>query len=69
MSLQVLTPRWALESITSIFLDRRLGCLDPDPGEETKRLIASANTLLGPDMFKLMFSSPLWKYFNLPYFK
>ena len=62
-------PRWALESITSIFLDRRLGCLDPAPAEETRRLIASANTLLGPDMFQLVFSPPVWKYLALPHFK
>ena len=61
--------RWALESITSIFLDTRLGCLEAEPGQETRRLIEAANTVLGPDMWKLVSRPPLWKYFNLQYFK
>ena len=61
--------RWALESITSVFLDTRLGCLETEPGEETRRLIEAANTILGPDMWKLITRPPVWKYFNVPYFQ
>ena len=36
--------RWALESITSVFLDTRLGCLEAEPAQEIRRLIENANT-------------------------
>ena len=61
--------RWALESISSVFLDTRLGCLAEDPTQESRRLISHANTVLGPDMFKLLSRPPLWKYFPVPYFR
>ena len=61
--------RWALEVIASVFLDTRLGCLESEPREETRRLIENANTVLGPDMWKLVSRPPMWKYFKVPYFK
>ena len=61
--------RWALESITSIFLNTRLGCLDQDPSEDTKTLIDGANVILGPDMFRLITLPPFYKYIELPYFR
>ena len=61
--------RWALESITSVFLDTRLGCLEAEPDQETRRLIENANSMGGPDMWRLISRPPLWKYFNTQSFK
>ena len=61
--------RWALESITSVFLDTRLGCLEAEPGQESIRLIENANTVGGPAMWKLVTRPPLWKYFQSANFK
>ena len=61
--------RWALESITAVFLDTRLGCLEAEPDQETRRLIENANTVGGPDMWRLISRPPLWKYFNTQSFK
>ena len=61
--------KWALESITSIFLNTRLGCLDANPSEETKQLINGANTILGPDGYRLISMPSIWKYIKLPYFR
>ena len=61
--------RWALESISSVFLDTRLGCLEADLSQDKQRLISHATTILGPDMWKLLTRPPLWKYFNVPYFQ
>ena len=61
--------RWALESITSIFLNTRLGCLDQNPSADTKTLINGANIILGPDMYRLITWPPFYKYVELPYFK
>ena len=61
--------RWALESITAVFLDTRLGCLEVEHGQETWRLIENAKTMGGPDMWKLITRPPLWKYFKTQNFK
>ena len=61
--------RWALESICSVFLDTRLGCLEEELTEDKERLIAQATTILGPDMWKLLTRPPLWKYITVPYFQ
>ena len=61
--------RWALESITSIFLNTRLGCLDQNPSADTETLINGANIILGPDMYRLITWPPFYKYVELPYFK
>ena len=66
---EALVYRWALESITSIFLNTRLGCLDQNPSADTKTLINGANIILGPDMYRLITWPPFYKYVELPYFK
>ena len=60
---------WALESIASIFLNTRLGCLDPVPSKDGLDLIKAAEIVLGPDLFRLVTKPPLWKYIPLPAFK
>jgi len=61
--------RWALDSITSIFLNTKIGCLDQNPSKDTMALVNQANVILGPDMFKLITRPPIWKYVEPPYFK
>ena len=61
--------RWALDSITSIFLNAKIGCLDLDPSKDAMTLVNQANIILGPDMFKLITRPPIWKYVETPYFK
>ena len=61
--------KWALESITSIFLNTNLGCLDAYPSEETKQLVNGANVILGPDGYRLISMPATWKYIKLPYFR
>ena len=61
--------RWALDSITSIFLNAKIGCLDQNPSEDAMNLVNKANVILGPDMFKLITRPPIWKYVETPYFK
>ena len=61
--------RWALDSITSIFLNAKIGCLDQNPSQDTMALVNQANVILGPDMFKLITRPPIWKYVEPPYFK
>ena len=60
--------RWALESITSIFLNSRLGCLDKTPSEDGVALIQCSKVILGSDMYKLATRPPIWKYFPVPYY-
>ena len=61
--------RWALDSITSIFLNAKIGCLDQNPSQDAMTLVNQANVILGPDMFKLITRPPIWKYWEPPYFK
>ena len=61
--------KWALESISSIFLNTNLGCLDANPSEETQQMINCANTILGPDGYRLISLPAVWKYVKLPYFR
>ena len=58
--------RWALESITAVFLGHRLGCLAPNPTRECQELVRDANTVLGPDMYRLATRPPLWRYCPTP---
>ena len=65
-----LLARWALEAVTSIFLDTRLNCLaeDHEPDSDTTRLIQSVNVVLGPDAMELAGGLPIWKYFATSYY-
>jgi cytochrome P450 family 12 len=60
---------WALESIASIFLNTRLGCLADPPSEDGAKLIAASDSVLGKDMFRLVIRPPLWKYLPVPAFR
>ena len=60
--------RWALESITSVFLNTRLGCLDESPSEDGETLIKCSRVVLGSDMYKLMSRPPIWRYIPVPYY-
>ena len=66
-----LLARWALEAVTSIFLDTRLNCLaeDHQPNSDTMRLIENVNVILGPDAMELAAGLPIWKYISTPYYK
>ena len=50
---------WSLETISAIFLNTRLGCLDRNPSEDCKTLVASAKVVLGQDMSTLVNRPPL----------
>ena len=56
--------RWALQSVSSIFLDARLNCLAEDlaPDSDTARLLQSVNVVLGEDANDLVGGPPIWKY-------
>ena len=62
---------WSLESIAAIFLDTRLGCLDPNLPEdsEARRFIRAVNMFTGPDFNDLNIGLPIWKYIATPGFK
>ena len=62
---------WSLESIAAIFLDTRLGSLEPALSEhsETRRFIAAVNVFLGPDMNDMILGLPIWKYVSTPGFR
>ena len=66
-----LLARWALEAVTSIFLDTRLNCLaeDHQPNSDTMRLIENVNVILGPDAMEMAGGVPIWKYISMPYYK
>ena len=66
-----LLARWALEAVTSIFLDTRLNCLaeDHQPDSDTMRLIENVNVILGPDAMEMAGGVPIWKYISMPYYK
>ena len=59
---------WSLESIAAIFLDCRLGSLDPALPEdsESRRFIKAVNVFLGPDMNDMILGLPIWKYVTTP---
>ncbi|KAG8226449.1 hypothetical protein J437_LFUL003441 [Ladona fulva] len=62
--------KWALESIATIALDKRLGCLEPNlpPDSETQRMIDSAQSLITClDVLELR--PPLWKMISTPNWK
>ena len=61
---------WSLESIAAIFLDTRLGTLDPALPEdsETKRFIEAVNVFL-VEMNDLTIGLPVWKYVTTPGFR
>ena len=60
--------RWALEAVSSIFLDARLNCLAENlsPDSDTARLIESVNIVLGEDASDLVGGPPIWKYISTP---
>jgi len=60
--------RWALESVSSIFLDARLNCLAENlsPDSDTARLIESVNIVLGEDASDMVGGPPVWKYVSTP---
>ncbi|KAK8744757.1 hypothetical protein OTU49_000599, partial [Cherax quadricarinatus] len=62
--------KWALESIGSVTLNRRLGCLDPNiaPDSEPLRLIKLVNQLF-TSLNDAEFSAHIWMYFPTPAFK
>lgn len=62
--------QWALESISAIFLDARLGCLDENQAEDSdaKRMISASAVLMGQEAI-LMMSVPLWKYYPFSFYK
>jgi len=55
--------KWSLESIASIFLDARLGCLEENipVGSDTIKLVEAVKVALGPDASELS-GMPIWKY-------
>ena len=55
---------WSLESTAAIFLDTRLGVLDPNLPEDSegRRFIRAVNVFLGPDFNDLNMGLPIWKY-------
>ena len=52
---------WALEAISAIFLDTRLGCLEKKPSKDCLALIAASEVVLGKEMMKLITSPPIWR--------
>jgi len=58
------TYRWSLESIGSIFLDTRLGCLQDPPPALATELIDSVNVALGDVILRLTYGVPLWKLYR-----
>lgn len=52
---------WALEAISAIFLDTRLGCLEDKPSKDCLDLIAASEIVLGKEMMKLITSPPIWR--------
>ena len=52
---------WALEAISAIFLDTRLGCLEENPSKDCLDLIAASEIVLGREMMKLITSPPIWR--------
>ena len=58
-----------MESISSIFLNARLGCLDEKPSQDGIDLIEASQIVLGKDMLNLITKPPFWKYFSTPGFK
>ena len=62
---------WSLESIAAIFLDTRLGTLDPSlpDDSEARRFIKAVNVFLGPELNDLNLGLPIWKYISTPSFR
>ena len=52
---------WALEAISAIFLDTRLGCLEENPSKDCLALISASEVVLGKEMMKLITSPPIWR--------
>ena len=52
---------WALEAISAIFLDTRLGCLKEQPSKDCTDLIAASEVVLGKEMMKLISTPPIWR--------
>ncbi|XP_065345992.1 uncharacterized protein LOC135943381 [Cloeon dipterum] len=62
--------KWALESISLIALDTRLGCLEPNlaPDSEAQRMIDAVINVFSLS-FDLDFKIPFWKFINTPAWK
>nr|XP_003703365.1 PREDICTED: probable cytochrome P450 49a1 [Megachile rotundata] len=60
--------KWSLESIASIALDVRLGCLDDDANVETQQLIDAVTTFF-KNVGVLELKIPFWKLFSTPTWK
>ncbi|KAK8744767.1 hypothetical protein OTU49_000603 [Cherax quadricarinatus] len=62
--------KWALESVGSVALNRRLGCLDPNitPDSEPIRMISLVNELFTA-LNDAEFSARLWEVFPTPSFR
>ncbi|XP_029039888.1 probable cytochrome P450 301a1, mitochondrial [Osmia bicornis bicornis] len=57
--------KWSLESIASVALDVRLGCLDDDANIETQQLIDAVTTFF-KNVGVLELKIPFWKLFSTP---
>lgn len=62
---------WSLESTAAIFLDTKLGVLDPNLPEDSegRKFIRAVNVFLGPDLNEISMGPPIWKYVATPAYK
>jgi cytochrome P450 family 49 subfamily A len=59
-----LTPymyRFAMEAVTVVFLDSRLGCLNDPPNPQAQILMDNLNIVIGDTLVELLFGLPFWK--------
>jgi len=68
--------RWSMESIGSIFLNTRLGCLDENLAKDsdTNKFIEAVMVVLGMDGQEVAGGIPIWRYLprphkTIPYYK
>ena len=62
---------WSLESISAIFLNTRIGAMDPNLPEDSdsKQFIKAIGQFLGPDLNEITMGPPIWKYIQTPAFR
>lgn len=60
--------KWALESVAVIAIDKRLGCLSPNPNPEAQQII-DAVLEVSDLAFQLDFGPPIWKIYPTRAFK
>jgi len=60
--------RWSLETITSIFLDAKMGSLDENlpVDSDANKLVNAVNIVLGKDANEMSTGIPIWKYVRTP---